>query len=45
MLRVKVVAITPVSTYLCMALAHWHMDVQALDTLAIAAGMKSSLSM
>lgn len=31
--------------YLCMARTHWQMDVQALDTLAMAAGWNSSLSM
>lgn len=31
--------------YLCMARTHWQMEVQALDTLAIAAGWNSSLSM
>ena len=38
---------TPLATkwYLCMALAHWQMEVQARDTLEMAAGVKSSLSM
>ena len=31
--------------YLCMALAHWQMEVQALETFDMAAGVKSSLSM
>lgn len=31
--------------YLCMALTHWQMDVQALETLEMASGVKSSLSM
>lgn len=31
--------------YLCMARTHWQMEVQALDTLAMAAGWNSSLSM
>ena len=31
--------------YLCMALTHWQMDVQALETFEMASGVKSSLSM
>ena len=38
---------TPLATkwYLCMARTHWQMEVQALETLEMAAGVKSSLSM